>query len=206
MKKIGVQNFGMIVTNKCNLNCRHCERGCKNNHDMSSEIIKATLDQIAYIGNLCLCGGEVTLATKQIEEIFNYIVQEKSILVDQVTCVINGTHYSEEFLRLLDYIAEYILFSKRNHRVSFNISYDEYHLEEIIRLDLLEEYKDNLLKYSESYFFGDLQGLECGKLFREGNALKLNNNGANDFSEGWEKKKKKGKLYFIDKKGKIVLQ
>lgn len=170
MKKIGVQNLGMIVTNKCNLDCRHCERGCKNNLSISSEVIKATLDQIAYIGNLALCGGEITLALDKLEEIFNYIVDGRSVLVDKVTCIINGTNYSEEFLRLLNYIHEYIAFSKRKYQVYFNISYDEYHLEEIKKLNLLEEYKMNILKYSESHFFGTLQGLEFGKLFREGNA------------------------------------
>lgn len=173
MKKIGIQNLGLIVTNKCNLNCRHCERGCKNSKDISSEVINATLEQISYIGNLCLCGGEITLATDQIEEIFNYIIDKKDILVDQVTCVINGTIYSEEFLRLLACISEYISFFKQNNQVFFNISYDKYHLEEINRLDLLEEYKHNLLEYSKSSFFGNLQGLEFGKLFREGNAVDL---------------------------------
>lgn len=173
MKKVGIQNLGMIVTNKCNLDCRHCERGCKNNKDMREEVIKATLDQIAYIGNLCLCGGEITLATDVIESIFKYIVEEKSVLVDQVSCVINGTIYSEEFLRLLEYISEYIGFSKRKHQVFFNISYDQYHLEEVKRLDLVDEYKINLIRYSRSHFFGTLQRLEYGKLFREGNAENL---------------------------------
>ncbi len=176
MKKIGVQNLGMIVTNKCNLDCHHCERGCKNNKNMSVDVIDATLDQIAYIGNLALCGGEITLATDVILDMFKYIVDKKSILIDQVTCVINGTIYSEEFLGLLEYIDEYITFFKRKHQVYFNISYDEYHLEEIRRLNLLEEYKNNLMKYSESWYFGSLQGLEFGKLFREGNAVNLNSN------------------------------
>ena len=44
MKKIYIQNLGMIITNKCNLNCDHCLRGEKcDNKSMSDEIIKKTL-------------------------------------------------------------------------------------------------------------------------------------------------------------------
>lgn len=173
MKKVGIQNLGMIVTNKCNLDCRHCERGCKNSDTMSYEVIKSTLDQIAYIGNLALCGGEITLAIDEIEKIFRYIVDNKSILVNQVTAVINGTIYSNAFLDLLDYIGEYLSFINKDKNVYFNISYDEYHLEEIKRLGLLDQYKDNIIRYSDSLYFNTLQGLSHGKLFKEGNALEL---------------------------------
>ena len=43
MKKIYIQNLGMIVTEKCNLNCAHCLRGKCSDKVMSDEVIDATL-------------------------------------------------------------------------------------------------------------------------------------------------------------------
>lgn len=173
MKKICVQNLGMIITNKCNLNCRHCLRGCKNNSDMSEDVIKATLDQIKGITNLCICGGEPTLALEPLEILFDYIIKS-NIYLKGVTCVINGTNYSKNFLELLQYINDYISIFKK--RVYFNISYDDYHIEEIKRLKMEKRFLENLKKYYNSSFFNDFQGLANPKLFKEGNAEKLDSN------------------------------
>lgn len=106
MNKVYIQNLGMIVTNQCNLNCKHCLRGCHNNQKMTNEVIKATLKQIVAIGNLCICGGEPTLALDVLENIFCTIMENK-ILVSMVTITINGTNYSVEFLKLLDIMKDY---------------------------------------------------------------------------------------------------
>ncbi len=173
MNKIYVQNLSFIVTNKCNLNCMHCLRGCKDNKTISDEVIKATLDQITSIGNLCICGGEPTLATKQMESIFYYIIKNK-IILDQVSMTINGTYYSLEFLRLLNYINNYITQGKGKNRVVFKISYDQYHLNEIIKLGIIEDYLDNIKRYSQSEYFYGLRELDSHlKLFKEGNAKDL---------------------------------
>lgn len=173
MKKICVQNLGMIVTERCNLNCDHCMRGGCSNKDMSDEVIEATLDQFLVIGNLSICGGEPTLALDRLEKIFSYIV-EKIILVNRVSVVINGTIYSDEFLRLLDYIDSYIIsYSKKfEKRTEFAISWDKYHHSEIERLKLTKQYLENIKLYKSNRHFLDFYGLN-GKLFREGNASKL---------------------------------
>lgn len=172
MSKLCVQNLGMIIGEKCNLNCGHCLRGKCSNKVMSDDVISATLDQIDYIGNLAICGGEPTLALKQLESVLTYITEHK-VLLDEVTLVINGTIYSEKLLELLDYIYEYLtIFKNREKRVSFTISHDPYHLKEIERLNLRQQYLENILKYKESKYFFGLQKL-YGKLFREGNAEKL---------------------------------
>lgn len=43
MNKISVQNLGMIITERCNLNCDHCLRGKCTNKVMSDDVITATL-------------------------------------------------------------------------------------------------------------------------------------------------------------------
>lgn len=169
MRKVYIQNLGMIVTNNCTLNCGHCLRGCSSNTKMSKEVIEATFNQTIAIGNLCLCGGEPTLALDVIENIFRYVVENR-ILVNQVSMTINGTNYSLEFLKLLDYINDYI---PRNNTI-FTISYDRYHQQELKRLNILKTYIENINKYSESKYFYGLRKLEKNlKLFREGNAENL---------------------------------
>lgn len=176
MSKVFVQNLGMIVTNKCNLNCVHCMRGCKNNKDMSTDVIKATLEQIDSIGNLAICGGEPTMALDVIEKMFNYIV-DNNIVLQQVTLTINGTIYDENFLRLLDYINDYIADLNYENDVHFCISYDKYHNEEIKRLGLEKEFLENIRKYTESEYFYDFNKLKSNLLlFKEGNAENLDDN------------------------------
>lgn len=169
MKKVLIQNLAMIVTQHCNLNCKHCLRGDRCDEKMSKEVIEKTLRQVAVIGNLCLCGGEPTLALDVIYQIFHYIV-EHDILVYQVSVTINGTNYSPEFLTLLDYISDYI----PDRNVVFAISSDQYHMQELERFNLLATYKANIIQYSASpYFIGTRELDPKLKLFREGNAENL---------------------------------
>ena len=73
MNKLRIQNLALIVTERCNLDCGHCLRGGCSDKCMSDNVIKATLDQFDFIGNLTICGGEPTLALDRVEKIFNYI-------------------------------------------------------------------------------------------------------------------------------------
>lgn len=173
MHMIGIENCGCIITNKCNLNCGHCMRGCKNNKSMQQDVIESFFKQVVFVGNLCLCGGEITLAIETIKKLFDYI-EKKNILLRQVTTVINGTNYSEEFLQLLDEINQYIKTSFDNSEESsatFTISYDQYHKSEIERLHFWKQYLENVQRYQQSIHFAGMQGLDSSlKLFREGNA------------------------------------
>lgn len=175
-KKVGIQNLAMIATNNCNLNCGHCLRGCKNNKNMSKEVIAAALDQTISLGNLGISGGEITLALDVLENIFNYII-DNVIIVDNVTIAINGTNYSSDFLKLLDYMNEYINYYRQGVHVNFEISDDIYHQQELERLNMVETYKENIKKYAESKYFYGLRKLDNRfKLWREGNAESLNQN------------------------------
>ncbi len=172
MNKVYIQNLGMMVTNYCNLNCAHCLRGCKNNKNMSKEVIEATLNQITAIGNLGICGGEPTLVLEILEMIFKGII-DHNIFVDQLSMTINGTNYSVEFLKLLDHMSLYMPGS----HIMFTISYDVYHQQELERLNMAATYIENVKKYSKSKYFYGLRELDKDlKLFREGNAESLNSN------------------------------
>ena len=175
---IFIQNLGLIVTNKCNIDCKHCSRGCKNNNDMKKEVIDKVLEECKYIGNLCLLGGEITLSTEILEYLFNKIIENR-IIVQEMTTVINGTNYSEEFLRLLDYLNNYIesYMNKGSSNTTFTLSLDKYHLEEIKRLNMEDSYKESMRRYSSSIHFYGYQILKPNKkLLREGNAALLDKN------------------------------
>lgn len=172
MKKLAVANLGLIVTERCNLNCAHCLMGGCTNKVMSDEVIEAALSQFKYIMNLSICGGEPLLALDRIEKVFSYVVENK-ILVDNVSVTINGTIYNDTFLNLLRYIEEFI---NRNNpekvKTNFRISNDIFHKSEIERLHLMQQYLDNAKKYSESPYFYGFAKLGR-KLVREGNAENL---------------------------------
>lgn len=173
MNKVYIQNLCMIVTNKCNLDCGHCLRGCKNGNNMTKDVIEATLNQTIGIENLCICGGEPTLALDVLEYIFSYIIDNK-IFLEGVSITINGTNYSLEFLRLLNYINEYIMHFNKDNIAMFAISYDDYHEQELKRLRMMKTYIENIERYSESIHFHGLRNLDPHlKLFREGNAENL---------------------------------
>lgn len=171
MSKIFIQNLGLIVTEKCNLKCRHCMRGKCTSKDMSPEVIDEVINQVDAIGNLTICGGEPTLATPTIEKLFASII-EHSTALGCVTVTINGTNYSEELLRLLDYIDDYLKSKKYKSNALVGISRDPFHLEEIIKLGLREQYIENLNRYTENKHFLQYRELNQ-KLFREGRATSL---------------------------------
>lgn len=167
MEKIYVENLAMIVTDRCNLDCAHCLRGCKRNVDMSDEVIEATLGQIRSIGNLAVNGGEPMLALGKIEKIINYVI-EKHIKLQQFTITINGTIYSEKLLELLNTINEYIGEDDINSLLA--ISLDNYHIDAVNKLGIMEQFNENLRRYSESKHFYGWRNTDK-KLFREGNAV-----------------------------------
>lgn len=166
MEKCYVENLAMIITDRCNLDCAHCLRGKKCNRDMSDEVVESTLSQIRSIGNLAINGGEPTLAIDVIEKIINYVI-DKQIKLQEFTVTINGTIYSEKLLELLDTINKYIGDEDINSLVA--ISLDRYHIAEVERLRITEEFNENLRRYSESKHFYGWRNTDK-KLFSEGNA------------------------------------
>lgn len=171
MSKLFIQNLGLITTEKCNLKCRHCMRGTCTNKDMSEDVVKKTLEQIDAIGNLTICGGEPTLAIPSLENILTYIV-DNNITLGCATITINGTIYSEELLRLFDYLDEYLNPKTKETRTFIGISKDPFHIEEIIKKGLKEQYIENAKKYTESKHFYEYREI-TQKLFREGRAEEL---------------------------------
>ena len=171
-RKQAVRVLAMIVTERCNLECEHCLRGCRSNKVMTDDVIEATLSNFEYIHTLAICGGEVTLALDIVEKIIDYVIKH-NIVVGEITYTINGTIYSQKFLDLLDYSRSYLIRDgKKKDRTSFAISWDDYHIKEIKRLGLEEQFLSNVHEYKKSPYYYGLRGLDT-KVFREGRAESL---------------------------------
>lgn len=170
MSKLYIQNLAPIITERCNLKCMHCMRGTATSKDMKAEVIEQ-LGQIDSIGNITICGGEPTLALPTLEKLLTFIV-DNHIGLDTLTMTINGTNYSEELLRLLDYIDEYIPKRKYDVNAFFGISKDPFHVRELKDRGQIDTYVDNVTKYVESPHFLEYREIDK-KLFREGRAESL---------------------------------
>lgn len=171
--EIATNNLGMIITEVCNMNCAHCLQGSGPKRTMSREVMITTLRQFRYIANLSVCGGEPTLALKQMEDLFSYIVDNK-IRVEGISTTINGTIYSDEFLRILAYIDDYMQHIDETifePSTVFFISQDKYHEGYMQELGITGEYRRNVTEYSKSPYFGGFSGVR--KPIREGNAKEL---------------------------------
>ncbi len=172
MRKVFLQNLGLIITEKCNFNCAMCLRGNCTNKEMSDEVMEATLDNI--IGTSCLnvCGGEVTLALERLEKLYNYIIKKK-IILEKLAITINGSIYNQDFIKLLDCFKKYLeKVNKKCYEPALMISYDKFHLAELRRLGLEKLFWENCQKYQKSGHFLEYVGLNK-KLFNEGNATNL---------------------------------
>ncbi len=170
MSKLYIQNLGLIITENCNLKCKHCMRGESTKKKMSQPVIEA-LDQLDSIGNVTICGGEPTLALDTLESIMTFII-EHHIPLSNFSTTINGTIYSEEFLRLLDYIDGYIPHDKYGTKTIFGVSKDPFHYQEAKRLGLEDAYLENLIRYQENPHFLNYREID-NKIFREGRAQTL---------------------------------
>lgn len=88
------------VTERCNLSCAHCLRGCARNMDMQKETVDKILDQVTGIDGLVFTGGEPTLNLPIIEYIFDQI-RERHIPLAYFWLATNGVANSFELATIL---------------------------------------------------------------------------------------------------------
>ena len=100
MDKINIENLDLIITNKCNLNCEHCNRGQKGDTHMSKKIINASFNQINKINTLIIDGGEPSIALLPLYHLYDYLRNNK-VSIENLVTIINGTVYSYDFLDIL---------------------------------------------------------------------------------------------------------
>lgn len=166
--KLYYSRLQIELTRRCNQACLHCCRGDAQDVDITKEIIDAFFQKndISHIGTLLFSGGEPTLNGKMLEYFVDKII-DSGILVDRFLFGINGLSYSEELVRGLNKLREYILL-KREYETDYAgflmISQDQFHkeadkdviaklshlpyLSPVIRCDME---KENILPYGRAY-------------------------------------------------------
>ena len=187
MKTIFVQNLALMVTDKCNFNCRHCMRGTPTGLTISDDTIENTFNKIHIIGNVAFTGGEPLLAVDRMRQALS-TMKRKKIIFDQFGFISNGTLYDEQLIKeLFDEYEEYSKqfaagfgnseLSENNTHGYIHLSWDEYHQEQLTllrqqNLNLYKEYVERIELLTHSKYFRGIAGLN-GPLFDEGHAKNL---------------------------------
>lgn len=109
----------VIETNRqCNLNCTHCGRGDAQDITITPEIIDKLLDQIDFIVELDLTGGEPFLHPEIIEYLFDGIIK-RDIFLFGAGSVTNGTicdqRVADAFSKLAKYVNEKVRSAKKDN-------------------------------------------------------------------------------------------
>lgn len=118
-------HLGIELTQRCNLDCKHCFRGESHNLSISKEIIDKVFEEVKYVGTLDLSGGEVFLAYEELKMLLE-TAKEKKCIIETCSMLINGTIYDQ---RIYDLLNEYF---KNNYQIG--ISYDDFHDKSIERI------------------------------------------------------------------------
>lgn len=118
-------HLGIELTQRCNLDCKHCFRGNSHNLNISREIIERVFDKVKYVGTLDLSGGEVFLAYEELKMVLE-VAKEKKCIIETCSMLINGTIYDQ---RIYDLLNEYF-----NNNYQIGISYDDFHDKSIERI------------------------------------------------------------------------
>ncbi len=201
-----VNSMVIGVTQQCNMSCDHCLRGCGSNTYLDVDRAIAFLSQIDYIETITFTGGEPTLATKAIKEIFEFC-KKHFVNLPAFYVVTNGLIYSQE---LVDILTEWhILLLRQNGEIEFMGYYNHASYASAVEcLDLgalsvsLDPYHDdipieNFIRYAGLSFYRADKVNSGDHLINRGNAL-LNGIGSS-FDRGVNE------LYIEEEEGYVVV-
>lgn len=122
-----VDTLTLEVTRKCNLKCGHCLRGCAQNKTMTEDVIAAIFSHIDHVYNLVIGGGEPSLATETIHQIYQYLLW-RDVSIENIFIVTNGKKISKQLLHEFNRL--YGLCGNSSEISGFAISNDEFHVAE----------------------------------------------------------------------------
>lgn len=143
MEKIKVLYLSLLITENCNLKCRHCFRGENQNVDITDETIENTFSKVDEIGCLILTGGEPLFSLNTIDKIRKVIssIKKNNVIVHTIQLVTNGTIYSGEIEQVLSEL--YSLALNKNATYLY-VSADDYHDDEIEKHGLKNIIDENI--------------------------------------------------------------
>lgn len=172
MSKIRLTNLGIVLTERCNLNCIHCMRGCSLAHDMDIKTMQNIFKQVDFVNNLTICGGEPMIDEDLFTSLIDTIISSQ-FLLGSLSFITNGTCYNDTIASQLLRLDEYInhLFKDNYRSCNVALSFDEYHIEQIKEHPLSEQYFHNMAKLLSSPYYCGL--VDINEIYDSGNAKKL---------------------------------
>lgn len=117
---------------KCNFKCRHCYQGESQDVAITPEVINALCDNILWIDELHLSGGEPMLYVDELRMILK-IFKKRRIRVNYLGITTNMSMQSQEFADVYNEWAAYI---SRPDESGLEVSIDPFHLEFITRYQI----------------------------------------------------------------------
>lgn len=131
----------MEIGCKCNFACRHCMQGDSKDVAITPEVIEALCDNIFWIDELHISGGEPMLYVDELRMILN-IFKKRRIKVNYLGITTNMSIQSQEFADVYNEWADYVTYPDES---GLEVSIDPYHLE-FIRMYQIDE---NIAFYRE---------------------------------------------------------
>ncbi|MBR7172198.1 MAG: radical SAM protein [Clostridia bacterium] len=141
-RKLASKEFEIILTQKCNLACKHCMRGDGFGKEITPEVLDGIFSKFFYIENLSLGGGEVSLSPNSIR-LLTEKLKEHKVIVKHINFTSNGLSASNEFLSALSELREYVVSCSEMPSLFLDekdplepliacFSFDDFHLQEMI--------------------------------------------------------------------------
>ncbi len=123
LQKVTLRHVYIEIGRACNLACEHCCKGESQNVRMSDEVMDALLDNVFFIDEITITGGEPLLYIERMRTLLNKC-KARNIKVNYFNVISNCTIRSEEMVSLLNDWIDYCTFGDKNE---LTISTDKYH-------------------------------------------------------------------------------
>ncbi|MBO5344352.1 MAG: radical SAM protein [Clostridia bacterium] len=170
-KAVALLNAEIILTQKCNLACPHCMRGCSTNKEITPEALDGFLSKVCHIDQLSLGGGEIPLVPNAINLLTEKLKQH-NVGVMRVDFASNGLFVNDEVLDALNNLKTYVEECRQKTNGFFTpttdkpdmplyatFSFDDFHIREILKTNrTYDDIFNNILRYKSRF---GLDAIEC---------------------------------------------
>lgn len=123
MEKVSLRHIYLEIGRMCNLKCIHCCKGEPEDAKMSDKVMAALLDNVHFIDEITITGGEPMLYVERMETLLDRC-KKRNIKVNYFNVITNCTIRSEDFVKVFNAWHDYCTFGNDNE---LTISTDKYH-------------------------------------------------------------------------------
>jgi len=167
MKLEIIEELKLEITRDCNLECKHCYKGEREEKYMSLETIDSAFKDLKTIWMLSLVGGETFLAPEQIKRVYENIVKN-NIEVGILNINTNCTVENDEIIEIL------AKFSKVVGHLNVCCSLDSFRFMQYEEKNLVEQVNNNVALLDEKgYLKIKDSDIKFKKIYKVGRARSL---------------------------------